>query len=159
MISDSSDNDDAENEQDTKSPASSRKAVADEDEEDSRAARQKAVSVPDSKESIFEVDEDGQANVAVFDSLEMRAAFLHYCRSPILAHEMHMAPVIPQMSAQQFTTMARDMKLIEPEGKNSHKSDLHPLSNLTLFLDDFFHRSSLSHLPGAHVHDLERGRR
>jgi hypothetical protein len=127
---------------------------ADEDEEDSRAARQKAVSVPDSKEPIFEVDEEGNANVAVFDSLEMRAAFLHYCRSPILAHEMHMAPVIPQMSVPQFTAMARDMKIVEPDGE-LNSSGATSLSSLPLSV--IVHRPPLPHFTRAHVHHDQGG--
>lgn len=81
------------------------------------------LSVPATKECLFEIDEGGRANVKVFDSLEMRAAFLHFCSSSLMAHEMHMAPVVPQMSAQHFTQMIKEIKLLEPDG---------PLSILSL---------------------------
>jgi hypothetical protein len=48
---------------------------------------------------------------------EMRAAFLHYCKSSIKVSEMHLVHEGPFMAAQQYVQMCKDYKLLEPEGE------------------------------------------
>ncbi len=49
---------------------------------------------------------------------ELRAAFLHYCKSSIKVSEMHLVHEGPFMAAQQFVQLCKDYKLLEPEGED-----------------------------------------
>ena len=71
----------------------------------------------------FQIQADGSATVTVQDNLAMRKAFLFYCKSAINAKDMHRAPVLPQMAADMFVVLCKDLKLVEPLG---------PLSMMTL---------------------------
>ena len=76
-----------------------------------------AGSVPQSMEQSMDVSE-GKVTAKVHDTLDLRASFLHYCASSMRPTEMQLAAEGPFMSAQQFTTMAKEMGLVEPEGGN-----------------------------------------
>ncbi|GFH07700.1 uncharacterized protein HaLaN_02535, partial [Haematococcus lacustris] len=60
---------------------------------------------------------DGEAKARVYDTPELRAAFLHYCNSSIHVTEMHRVHSGPFMAAQQLVQLCRDYHLLEPEGK------------------------------------------
>jgi hypothetical protein len=64
----------------------------------------------------YEIQADGSATVTVQDNLAMRKAFLFYCKSAIQARDMHRAPVLPQMAADMFVALCKDLKLVEPLG-------------------------------------------
>ena len=64
----------------------------------------------------FEVVVGGKVTAQVHDTLDLRASFLHYCGSSMRPTEMQLAAEGPFMSAQQYTAMARDLGLVEPEG-------------------------------------------
>lgn len=71
----------------------------------------------------FQIQADGSATVTVQDNLAMRKAFLFYCKSAINAKDMHRAPILPQMAADMFVVLCKDLSLVEPIG---------PLSMMTL---------------------------
>lgn len=73
------------------------------------------LAAPVNKEHTFEI-KDGKVHAQVHDTMDLRAAFLHYCSSSMRPSEMQLAVEGPFMSAHQFTAMARDLGLVEPEG-------------------------------------------
>ena len=68
----------------------------------------------------------GEVTAKVHDTLDLRASFLHYCASSMRPTEMQLAAEGPFMSAQQFTTMARDLGLVEPEGGKEQGAPCQP---------------------------------
>ena len=61
----------------------------------------------------------GKLQVRVYDTLEIRAAFLHYCNSACRPDEMHRIQQPPLMNAHQFMSMCKDLQLAEPTGKRT----------------------------------------
>ena len=80
-------------------------------------SQERSVTAPEDKEHTFEVLAGGKVHAQVHDTVDLRAAFLHYCTSSMKPSEMRLAAEGPLMSAQQFTAMARDQGLVEPEGE------------------------------------------
>mmetsp|Transcript_16366 Transcript_16366/g.35381 ORF Transcript_16366/g.35381 Transcript_16366/m.35381 type:complete len:933 (-) Transcript_16366:759-3557(-) len=72
--------------------------------------------IPDGpKDHVYEVV-DGEARARVYDTVELRAAFLHYCNSSVRPGEMHLAPIPVQLTAQQFVALCKDFNVVEPQG-------------------------------------------
>ncbi|GAX82876.1 hypothetical protein CEUSTIGMA_g10302.t1 [Chlamydomonas eustigma] len=76
---------------------------------------QSAASIYDSPRHEFKVEENGM-HALVHDTPELRGAFLHYCHSNVRPLEMKLVTDGPFMTAQQFSEMAQDLALVEPEG-------------------------------------------
>ena len=94
------------------------------DPERGRGSGAMASAVPETREQKMEVH-DGKVTAQVHDTLDLRASFLHYCGSSMRPTEMQLAAEGPFMSAQQYTAMARDLGLVEPEGAGGEESMFH----------------------------------
>lgn len=79
---------------------------------------------------VFQILDDGQVQVKVFDNEVMRSAFLFYTKSSVRPCDMHRVVSTsdgPVMSSQQFMVMAKDLELMEPEGEGQkERSGLFP---------------------------------
>eukprot|EP00197_Chlamydomonas_leiostraca_P016217 CAMPEP_0202862916 /NCGR_PEP_ID=MMETSP1391-20130828/3778_1 /ASSEMBLY_ACC=CAM_ASM_000867 /TAXON_ID=1034604 /ORGANISM="Chlamydomonas leiostraca, Strain SAG 11-49" /LENGTH=161 /DNA_ID=CAMNT_0049542511 /DNA_START=238 /DNA_END=719 /DNA_ORIENTATION=+ len=82
---------------------------------DGQGSRAREIQPTRHKDHTYEVI-NGEAVARVFDTKELRGAFLHFCNSSIKVAEMHLVHEGPYMSAAQFVAMCRELRLVEPEG-------------------------------------------